>query len=255
MHNPTGMLQGPGEKVMVIVAHPDDAEFMCAGSIAKWTKEGIEGVYVIVTNGNKGTTDKNMAPSTLALLRMEEQKAACRILGVTNVEFLNFEDGMVENNLELRKEIVRIIRRHKPSAVITENPTARWVGNYIKHPDHRAVGDATMDAVFPSARDVHMWPELIKEEGLEPHVVDHLYLGMHGRDANFFVDISETVEIKINSLKAHKSQVRSPNSEFEQFIRNMAITAAQQSEYTMAEAFRYFYLGEDDHESNPVREN
>ena len=254
MSNSAQTNSGPGNKIMVVVAHPDDAEFMCAGSMAKWTKEGAEGVYVIVTNGNKGTTDININPVELAKRRREEQKAACNILGVNTIEFLDFEDGMLENNLELRRMIVRLIRKHKPSAVITENPAARWVGNYINHPDHRAVGDATMDAVFPSARDVHMYPDLRLNEGLAPHIVEHLYLGMHGSDANFFVDISTTIDIKIRSLKAHESQVKSPNLEFDQFIRNMAVASAGETEHGMAESFRHFYLGEDVSEGNSVRD-
>ena len=184
---------GPGNRIMVIVAHPDDAEFMCAGSVAKWTQEGKEAVYVIATNGNKGSPDRDIDIAELAKTREAEQRAACAVLGVKDVEFLGHEDGMLQNALELRFEVVRMIRKHRPSAVITENPTSRWSGNYVNHPDHRAIGDATMDAVFPSARDFHMWPELYHDEGLEPHIVDHLYLSMRGTDANVYIDIAGTL--------------------------------------------------------------
>jgi LmbE family N-acetylglucosaminyl deacetylase len=234
---------GPGNRIMVIVAHPDDAEFMCAGSVAKWTQEGKEAVYVIATNGNKGSPDRDIDIAELAKTREAEQRAACAVLGVKDVEFLGHEDGMLQNALELRFEVVRMIRKHRPSAVITENPTSRWSGNYVNHPDHRAIGDATMDAVFPSARDFHMWPELYHDEGLEPHTVDHLYLSMRGTDANVYIDIAGTVDLKIKALRAHASQVRNPTDEFDDFVRSMAGRSAGESGLAMAESFRYFYLG------------
>ncbi|MDE2766445.1 MAG: PIG-L family deacetylase [Chloroflexota bacterium] len=234
---------GPGDRIMVVVAHPDDAEFMCSGSVAKWTREGREAVYVIATNGNKGTSDRDADPAALAALREAEQRAACAILGVETVEFLRYEDGTLQNTLELRREVARLIRVHRPSAVVTEDPTARFVGNRVNHPDHRAIGDAAVDAVFPSARDFHMWPEMHHEEGLEPHVVDHLYVSGRGGEANVRVDISETIEAKIAALRAHASQVRNPTPEFDEFVRGMARRNAEGSPYEYAESFRYFYLG------------
>ncbi len=234
---------GPGDRIMVVVAHPDDAEFMCSGSVAKWTGEGKEVVYVLATSGDKGSDDPTVVPQELAKVREREQREVCDLLGVKGVEFLRYPDGMVENSLALRKDIVRLIRKHKPNAVVTENPTNRWVGNRINHPDHRAVGDATVDAVFPSARDVHMFPELHAEEGLEAHVVDHLYVGARGDEANVYIDISETIEAKIAALKGHKSQVRNPSPEFEEFVRGMARRTAGESGMEYAESFRYFYLG------------
>ena len=234
---------GPGERIMVVVAHPDDAEFMCAGTVAKWTREGKEAIYVVATNGNKGTSDRDVDPDALARTREAEQQAAGRILGVSHFEFLGHEDGMLQNTLELRMQVVRLIRKHRPSAVVTENPTARWVGNRINHPDHRAIGDATVDAVFPSARDFHMWPEMYHDHGLEPHIVDHLYLGMRGDEANVFVDIAETIDLKVKALRAHVSQVRNPTPEFDAFVRTMAGRSAEQSGLEFAESYRYFYLG------------
>ena len=234
---------GPGDRIMVVVAHPDDAEFMCAGSVAKWTREGREAVYVIATNGNKGTPDREVDPAELAALREGEQRAACAVLGVSKVEFLRHEDGTLQNTLQLRREVARLIRVHCPSAVVTEDPTARFVGNRINHPDHRAVGDATVDAVFPSARDFHMWPELYYEEGLEPHVVDHLYVSGRGGEANVRIDVAATIELKIAALRAHASQVRNPTPEFDEFVRSMARRNAEGSPYEYAESFRYFHLG------------
>lgn len=234
---------GPGDRVMVVVAHPDDAEFMCSGTVAAWVRQGKDAVYVLVTSGDKGSEDPAVVPAELARRREDEQREAARILGVRLVEFLRYPDGMVVSSLALRKDIVRMIRRHRPTAVITENPAARWVANRINHPDHRAVGDATLDAVFPSARDVHMFPELLKEEGLQPHGVDHLYVSARGEQADVFIDISETIELKTRALRAHASQVRNPTPEFDAFIREMARRTAGESGLQYAEAFKYFYLG------------
>ncbi len=236
---------GPGHKIMVVVAHPDDAEFMCSGTIAKWTSEGREAVYVLVTSGDKGTSDRSIVPAELAKQREQEQRNVCDILGVKTVEFLRYEDGTVQNTLALRKDITRMVRKHKPSAVITQNPTQRWNGNYINHPDHRAVGDAAMDAVFPSARDYHMFPDLALNEGLMPHITEHLYLGARGDTADVYVDISETIETKIRALKAHKSQVINPTEEFDRRMKEMARANGAARGLAYAESFKYFYLGEE----------
>ncbi len=245
---------GPGHKILVIVAHPDDAEFMCAASVARWTSEGKEVVYALVTSGDKGTPDPAIMPSKLAKLREKEQREVCRILGVNTVEFLRYEDGMVQNTLELRKDIVRLIRRHKPSAVITQNPMVRWSGRYINHPDHRNTGDATLDAVFPSARDVHMFPELALNEGLEAHIVEHVYLGAHDDVADVYFDVSATAETKIRALKAHASQMRftpandgeEPSEEeraFEERLMGWLRNRGEPKGIPYAESFKYAYLG------------
>ena len=150
---------------------------------------------------------------------------------------------MLQNTLELRRQIVSKIRTHRPTAVVTENPTRRWDGNYINHPDHRAIGDATMDAVFPSARDFHMWPEMYHDLGLEPHIVSHLYLGMSGEGANVHIDITETIDLKIRALKAHVSQVGNQAQELDHFVRSMAQRSKGESGLNFAESFRYFFLG------------
>lgn len=234
---------GPGDRIMVVVAHPDDAEFMCSGSVARWVREGREAIYVLCTSGDKGTSDPAVKPADLARVREQEQREVCQILGVKHVEFLRREDGVLVNDLSLRKDVVRLIRRYKPSAVVTENPAAHWIGSRINHPDHRAAGGATMDAVFPSARDYHVFPELVTEEGLLPHVVDHLYLGMRSEEADVYIDISETIDVKIAALKGHKSQVRNPTEEFGEFVRGMARRAAGEQGMEYAESFKYFYLG------------
>ncbi len=243
---------GPGGKILVIVAHPDDAEFMCAGSVARWTSEGREVEYGLVTSGDKGTSDPNVVPAELALRREAEQREVCRILGVSEVEFLRYEDGMVENTIGLRRDIVRLIRKRRPSAVVTQNPTVRWSGDYINHPDHRNTGDAVLDAVFPSARDVHMFPELARDEGLAPHVVEHLYVGARDESANVAFDVSSTVETKIRALKAHTSQMPFQPSdgepsdaerEFGERIRAWLRMKGEPLGMAYAESFRHFHLG------------
>ena len=236
--------KGPGSKILVIVAHPDDAEFMCAGTVARWTAEGREVVYGLVTSGDKGTSDPGVVPTELAKLREVEQTEVCRILGVETIDFLRYEDGMVQNTLALREDIVRLIRKHRPTAVIPQNPTTRWSGNYVNHPDHRNTGDATLDAVFPSARDVHMFPHLVSQEGLYPHVVEHLYVGARDDSSYVYFDVEATVGTKIAALKAHKSQMMNVGAGFDQRIRQGLIGNGEPKGIGYAESFKYFYLGD-----------
>ena len=235
--------EGPGDKILVIVAHPDDAEFMCAGTVARWTSEGREVVYGLVTSGDKGTSDPDVIPSELAKLREKEQRKVCHILGVETVEFLRYEDGMVQNTLELRRDIVRLIRRHQPSAVVTQNPTVRWSGHYINHPDHRNTGDAVLDAVFPSARDIHMFPELASNEGLGAHVVPHLYVGARDESADVFFDVSATADTKVRALKAHESQMKDVTEAFDERMKGWLKTIGEPKGIPYAESFKYFSLG------------
>jgi LmbE family N-acetylglucosaminyl deacetylase len=187
---------------MAIVAHPDDIDFGCAGTIAKWTRHGTHVVYVIVTSGNIGTHDPAFTVETLAEAREREQRAAAAICGVTDVEFLRYHDGEVMPTLDLRKDLVRMIRKHKPEVVFSMDPTVMWNGsNYINHPDHRAVGVATLDAIAPVASMPLMYPELGA-----PHNVHEVWIQWTER-ADVWVDISETIDLKMDALRQHKSQV------------------------------------------------
>ena len=161
---------------MLVVAHPDDSEFSSAGTVARLKDAGKRVVLIQVTSGDKGSDDPEMTPQRLAATREAEQREAARILGASDVIFMRCPDGELEPNLELRREIVRIIRRLKPDVVVCQDPTVRWVDTqYINHPDHRAAGEATLAAVFPAARDRMNFPELLAE-GLEPHKVREIYL-------------------------------------------------------------------------------
>lgn len=192
-------------RVLVVVAHPDDAEFSAGGTIAHWTSQGREVRYLIVTDGSKGSADPEMTSPRLIELRREEQREAARLLGVSGVSFLNHEDGYLQPTLQLRRQITAEIRRRRPDTVITSDPTRRWYGReYINHPDHLAVGEATLAAVFPSARDHLTFPELAAE-GLEPHKVREVLLPDR-EEPDVYVDVSQTFELKLQALQCHRSQ-------------------------------------------------
>ncbi|MBN1565476.1 MAG: PIG-L family deacetylase [Anaerolineae bacterium] len=194
-------------RVMGIFAHPDDPEFFCGGTFAKWAAEGKHITFVLATSGDKGSGDRAMTSEQLAVIREAEERAAAAQLGVKEVIFLRYPDGELQPTLELRRQLTRLIRLKQPDIVVTNDPTARWHGvGYINHPDHRAIGDAALDAVFPAARDHLNFIELYRDEGLEPHKVQQVYLcGTHEPTAK--VDVTEYVETKIRALYEHKSQI------------------------------------------------
>jgi len=193
------------QRVLVIAAHPDDIEFVVAGTTAKWRRAGSAVRYVVATSGDAGSRDPRMTRSELARLREAEQRAAAAIVGVEEVGFLGYPDGIVEPTLALRRDLVREIRRFRPEAVICFDPTMVFAGNgYINHPDHRAVAQAALDAVAPAAAMPLIFPEL-RLEGLEPHQVRTVWV-TSGEQANVWIDISETIERKIEALRQHASQ-------------------------------------------------
>lgn len=235
------MAEEQKRRVMVVVAHPDDAEFMAAGTVAKWAREGAEVAYVLCTSGDKGTSDPSISPAELAERRRAEQRNACSVLGVSEVVFLSHFDGLLQNTIELRRDIVRQIRRFRPDVVLCQDPTQRWSGQqYLNHPDHRAAGDACLDAVYPSARDPHVFPEL-RAEGLEPHKVTEVYL-MGAGEPDVWVDISDTIDLKIQALRAHESQIDGRTDELEGMVREWARATGEPKGIPYAEAFKYFKL-------------
>jgi LmbE family N-acetylglucosaminyl deacetylase len=228
----------PNKRALVVMAHPDDAEFMCAGTVAKLCAEGWEVWYCLATSGDKGTKDPEMTRERLAGIREEEQRAACRILGARDVIFLRHPDGFLENTHEFRGEIVRVIRKLKPQTVITWDGFRRG----FNHNDHRITGIATYDAVFPASRDPLYYPEQI-DEGLEWHRVGELLLG--GSDEpDYFVDISDYFDTKIEALLAHTSQVArdQPRDEWVKGMRRRFREAAESTGIPYAEAFRQVTL-------------
>jgi LmbE family N-acetylglucosaminyl deacetylase len=233
---------GP-KKAMAIVAHPDDIEFSCAGTIARWVKAGAEVAYVLCTSGDVGIASPGMTKARATEIREAEQLAAAKVVGVNEVIFLREPDGMVENTMTLRKRLVREIRRFRPEVVITTDPTALWVGDgYINHPDHRAVAWAAVDAVFPAAGQPNLFEELA-DEGLTAHKVRKVY-ALNWVTAEFFVDITETMDLKVEALRQHVSQMS--GFDFEPMIRQRAAEIAKGKEMTYAEGYRVVTLVSDE---------
>lgn len=228
------------KRVMAIIAHADDAEFGFAGTIAKWAREGKEITYVVVTNGNKGASDLVMTQERLAAVREQEQRAACAVLGVRDVLFLGYPDGELEPTMQLRRDLTRVIRRHRPDIALVPDPTTWYLGNsYINHPDHRAVGEAALAAIYPSARDRLTFPELLGE-GLDPHKVQEVYLTITN-DPDVWIDISSTIEVKVAALREHRSQLDDPDTA-ERMVREWAAANAAGHEMRYAERFKRMIL-------------
>jgi LmbE family N-acetylglucosaminyl deacetylase len=235
-------------RAMVVMAHPDDAEFGVAGTVAKWTTDGSEVVFVLGTSGDKGSDDPEMTSEKLVETREREQLAAAKVLGVKTVEFLRFRDAELMPDLNLRLAITRMIRKYKPDAVICQDPTFRWGGQeYINHPDHAAMGEATLAAIFPSARDRLTFPQLLAE-GLEPHKVRHVLVGM-SKESDIWIDITESFATKLKALAEHKSQIGDWDAE--PMMRRWAQDSAAEARYKrfpgaddmeLAESYKYFKL-------------
>jgi len=198
--------------VLGIAAHPDDLDFSASGSFAKWANDGAKIYYLIITDGSKGTDNRKLTQKQLIKIRRDEQINAAKTVGAEDVFFLNYPDGMLEVTMELKRDIVRIIRTVRPDTVVTMDPTVLYeLGwNFINHSDHRAAGQAAIDAVFPLARDFLVFPELHQNENLEPHKVKNLLL-VNFTKANFTVDISSTIDKKLAALRQHKSQISEDN--------------------------------------------
>ena len=219
-------------QVMVVTPHPDDAEFGIAGTVVHWTREGKNVVYVVCTNGDKGTSDRNLKPEELARIREQEQLAAAKVLGVKEVVFLRHPDQSLEDTPQFRKELVRLIRQYQPEIVATANPYRR----YLWHRDHRITGQVVLDAVFPYARDHLAYPDLLAE-GLEPHNVKEVWLWAPD-EINHRSDISDTFDIKLAALRCHQSQMGdSRSSQAEAWLQERARTVAEGTGFKLAEGF------------------
>ena len=219
-------------QVMVVTPHPDDAEIGAGGTIARWISEGKDVIYVVCTNGDKGTSDTNMKPDELARIREQEQMAAAKLLAVREVIFLRYPDQTLEDTPEFRKKIVRLIRMYQPETVVTADPYRR----YLWHRDHRIAGQVTLDAIFPYARDLYSYPDLL-EEGLQPHKVKEVLL-WGSEDSNYRSNITDTFDIKIAALRCHKSQISdNPSTRLEERMRERCKMLAEGEDYELAEAF------------------
>lgn len=218
--------------ILVITAHPDDAEYGVAGTIARWTRKGRSVAYVLCTSGEKGTSDRTIGPEELIGIREAEQRAAAQVLGVSQVEFLHYPDQGVEDTPEMRKHIVKVIRTYKPHTVITTDPYRR----YVWHRDHRMIGQVVLDAAFPFARDHGAYPDLL-EQGYEPHKVKEL-LFFGTEEINYYSDITDTFDIKLAALKCHASQMRELNTDdLDSWMRERYKNLAKGCNFELAEAF------------------
>lgn len=225
------------DRVLVIVAHPDDIDFGCAGTVATMTDHGVEVIYAIVTDGDAGEP-ADLAASDLKAIRRAEQTEAARIVGVEELHWLGFPDGALVADLVLRKALARLIRRVRPDLVITQPPVRDLDRIYASHPDHLAVGEATVCAVYPDARNARSFPDLL-DDGCAPHTVPRLWL-MGGPSANLHVEISAAFERKVAALRAHHSQNDSRGEGLEAMIRDWVTSTAERVGLpgAMVEGFR-----------------
>ena len=230
------------ERLLVIVAHPDDADFGVAGTVAKWVRQGTVARLVCCTSGDAGADDARTDPLQLARRREEEQRAAARVVGYEAVDYLHRPDGALDNDLALREQLVRIIRQFRPDAVMSIDPTVVIHDRgWIQHVDHRMAALAAVDAVYPAARNAMAFPDLVLNEGLEPHTVKGMYLFFTDRP-NAWVDVSDTIDTKIAALREHVSQLRQPE-ELEGRLRGWSAEAGTRIGVAAAEGFRYFEVG------------
>jgi len=195
------------QKILVILAHPDDPEFFCGATISRWSKAGHEVSYCLLTCGDKGTNDRNLSKGVLCGIRYQEQRSAAAKLGVKDVIFLGYPDGYLVPTLELRKEVTRVIRKVRPTILVTCDPTNLYFsGNRINHPDHRAAGQVVLDAVFPASQNHLYFEDLLIEEGLEPHAIREVWITLP-TESNVVLNVTSDWESKIEALYEHKSQI------------------------------------------------
>jgi LmbE family N-acetylglucosaminyl deacetylase len=221
------------KRALVVVAHPDDAEFSCGATVAKWTRDGWEVHYVIVTDASGGGADNatDVGPEArkkISDTRKAEQRKAAETLGVAGVEFLDYRDGTIEFTLELRRDITRMIRKHKPGILLCPSPDFRWDPFYIgrHHPDHLAVGRSTVAAAYPASRNAWDFPELL-DEGYLPYRIKELWI-VGAPNANHYVDVTHTVDDKIEALRAHDSQLGAHFEEVAKSVRSgLRLTGAR----------------------------
>jgi LmbE family N-acetylglucosaminyl deacetylase len=227
---------------LVLFAHPDDAEFMCGGTIARWTREGCEVHYVVITDGSAGSNEPGVTREQMRPVREREQRAAAEVLGVRSVTMLGEVDGTLEVNLDTRRKVCREVRRMRPEVIVAPDPSRLWTDNYVNHWDHKQAGLLALTAVMPDAPTRPMFPELL-DEGFEPFEVPNLWLASNEPDV--YVDVTETMDTKLAALAAHGSQ---GTREAEPWVRKRAEELAAQSELgcTYAEGFKALRFVDDE---------
>jgi LmbE family N-acetylglucosaminyl deacetylase len=226
-------------RVLVITAHPDDADFGAAGTVARWTDAGLEVAYCVVTDGDAGGYDEDFPRAEVPAMRRAEQVAAAKITGVHDVRFLGYPDGRVEATLDLRRDLARVIRQVRPDRVVCPSPERNYARQGVSHPDHRAVGSAALDAVYPDARNPFAFPELRNREGLAPWKVREVWIS-GSPSPTHYVDVTDTFGRKVAALRAHVSQTGDMD-DLEERIRERLARAAQTGglpEGRLAESFQ-----------------
>lgn len=232
---------GATQKILIILAHPDDPEFFCGATTARWVRAGHHVSYCVLTCGDKGTKDLTIGQDELCSIRQMEQLSAAKVLGVEEVKFLNYPDGYLTPDINLRRDITRVIRTARPDVLVTCDPQTLFTGNGgLNHPDHRAAGQATLDAVFPAARDHLNFIELWKDEKLEPHIVREVWV-CGTLQPDITLDVTETWEIKIRALFEHKSQIGEPEKLAER-MRNRRTADSTPENPRYEEKFRRLIL-------------
>lgn len=230
------------QRILVVLAHPDDPEFFCGATIARWCTAGHEVVYCLLTCGDKGTKDPDLSPEGVCRVRQAEQIAAAAVLGVHDVRFLDYPDGYLVPDLKLRKDITRVIRQIRPDVLVTCDPTNLYVREtLLNHPDHRAAGQAALDAVYPAARDHLNFIELWRDEQLEPHIVREVWVASP-KEPTVTLDITEFWERKLQALFEHKSQIGDPQA-FEERMRSRHTPDSTPENPRYVEHFRRLVLG------------
>jgi LmbE family N-acetylglucosaminyl deacetylase len=195
------------QRILVILAHPDDPEFFCGATLTRWAAAGHCISYCLLTCGDKGTKDRGLMPDDLCRIRQKEQRAAAAVIGVEKVTFLSYPDGYLVPDLKVRRDIVRAIRQERPDVLVTCDPTNLFIGGaYINHPDHRAAGQAAIDAVFPAAGSHLFFEDLWRDEGIEPHTPREVWISL-AQEPNVTLDVTDYWETKIRALYEHASQI------------------------------------------------
>ena len=233
---------GRAQRILGVFAHPDDPEFFAGATFAKWAADGAEITFVLATSGDKGSPDPDMTHARLAEIREREEREAAAELGVKEVVFLRYGDGELVPDLALRRDITRMIRLTKPDIVVTNDPTVWYSRRGINHPDHRAIGAATLEAIFPTARDRLNFVEHERDEGLAPHKVRTVYIA-GAAEPDTTVDVTDSIETQIQALRAHKSQI-SDMDKMAEHLRTRSLDPQSPPEYPRhIERFRVIKLG------------
>jgi LmbE family N-acetylglucosaminyl deacetylase len=228
---------------LVLFAHPDDAEYGCGGTVAAWAAEGTEVHYVVITDGSAGNNEAGWTRTEISKVRKEEQEAAAQVLGVRSVTWLDFPDGLLEVNPETRRAVTREVRRIRADVLVASDPSRLWSGRgYINHSDHKAAGQLALCAVMPDAPSRPQFPELL-DEGFEPFEIPNLWL--IAEEADTYVDITKTIDVKIQSLAAHRSQQGEASAPW---VRERARELGERAGCEYAEGFRAFGLKDEEEE-------